>query len=361
MKIDAKKLKNRLTLNDYKKIMKALSIPIFAENSNIIIYWSGDKNKNALDGSPKLYLYCDTKIFVGYTSGASYDIFSLVQKRLNLLNQPCSFVDSINFILLVTGINSDSCVRITSKHSYDWENDLGKYLRFKKTGLMLTIYDDKILNQLPTKYPLQWIDEGISIDSMEKYQIKYYERCNQTVIPCFDKMGNLIGIRVRNWHPDKLAQAKYIPLSLLNGTIYKFPTNQVLYGLNYNWINIEKTQSVTIVESEKAVLKHDTFYPNDSNCVAMYGSNLGIYRRNELLKLGVKNIFLVVDNDWIGENKEFYNQWEQKIKKQADVWKGYATVWLVWDNQDLLSPKDNALDKDKATYEKLLETKERII
>lgn len=361
MRVDAKKLKNRLTLEDYKTIMKALDIPQFGTNNGVVIYWSGEKNKNALDGSPKLYFYTDSRIFIGYTSSASYDIFSLVQKRLGLLNKPASFIDAINFILSATGINGETCQRITTKHQYNWENELGKYIRFRKTGSMLPVYDAQILNELSIVYPQQWIDEGISIESMEKYQIRYYDRCNQTIIPCFNKMGELIGIRVRNWETEKLSQAKYIPLTLLNGFTYKFPTNQTLYGLNYNWAEIERSQSVTIVESEKAVLKYDTFYGATSNCVAMYGSNLGTYRRNELLKLGVKEVFFVVDNDWIDQDQQFYNQWQKKIQAQANLWKGYATVWLVWDNQDLLSSKDNALDRDKDTYERLLETKERIV
>ena len=99
MRVDAKKLKSKLTLQDHKTIMQALGIPPFSENNDTIIYWSGEKNKKALDGSPKLYFYKSTKIYVGYTSGASYDIIGLTQKRLNLLGHESSFKDALNFIL----------------------------------------------------------------------------------------------------------------------------------------------------------------------------------------------------------------------------------------------------------------------
>ena len=105
-KINTKALKARLTIDDHKKIMKSLGIPIFMERPNEIVYFTGDKNVNALDGSAKLLFYPDTSVYLGLTAGRSYDIISLTQTRLSLLKQPCSFVDAVNYILDVTGIES---------------------------------------------------------------------------------------------------------------------------------------------------------------------------------------------------------------------------------------------------------------
>ena len=88
-KIDVKLLKKNLTLAHHKQIMQALNIPAFSENKEQIIYFTGDRNKDALKGSPKLYFYKDSQIYFGYTSSRSYDIISLVQTRLALLNPPC--------------------------------------------------------------------------------------------------------------------------------------------------------------------------------------------------------------------------------------------------------------------------------
>lgn len=360
MKVDAKKLKNRLTLDDYKKIMKALDIPAFAENKDNIIYWSGEKNKIATNGSPKLYFYKSTGIYVGYTSSASYDIISLCQKRLALLNQPSSFIDSLNFILSVTNIDPDVCQRITKKQTYNWEDELGKYLRFRKNGSMLPTYDINILNELDTAIPQQWINEGITIETMEKYHIGYYERCNQTTIPCFGKNGELYGIRCRNWHPDRLEQAKYIPLILLSGKSYSFPTNKLFYGINYNWAAIEKEKTVWLGESEKFTLKLDSWYGQNNLALSMFGKNLGTERRNELLKMGVNKVIYVVDNDWIGKSQEEYDLWEKEIFDFAKIFKGYCEFDVVYDNLNLLNPKDNATDKDFDTWIKLYNNREKI-
>lgn len=359
-KIDVKKLKKSLSLAHHKQIMQALGIPAYSENKEQIIYFSGDKNKDALKGSPKLYFYKDSQIYFGYTSSRSYDIISLVQTRLSLLKQPCSFLDACQFILDTTNINPDSINRVKKEgHVYDWSN-LERFIRVRKYGNQLSEYNRNIIDTLPPLYPQAWIDEGISEETMEKYQIRYYERCNQTVIPCFDEEARLIGVRVRNWDEDKVAEAKYMPLITLDGTCYKFNTNQVFYGINYNKPEIERTGKVIIVESEKAVMKLDTYMGRHNIALGMYGSNLGIQRRNQLLKMGVNTVSYVVDNDFIGQDDEFFEQWREKIRHFIKLWDGFCRVEIVWDNLGLLGPKENATDRTKEVWEQLWENREII-
>ena len=359
-KIDVKKLKKSLSLAHHKQIMQALGIPAYSENKEQIIYFSGDKNKDALKGSPKLYFYKDSQIYFGYTSSRSYDIISLVQTRLALLKQPCSFLDACQFIIDTTNINPDSISRIKKDgHVYDWSN-LERFVRVRKYGNQLSEYNRNIIDTLPPLYPQAWIDEGISEETMDKYQIRYYERCNQTVIPCFDDEARLVGVRVRNWDKDRVEQAKYMPLVTLDGQCYKFNTNQVFYGINYNKPEIERTGKVIIVESEKAVMKLDTYMGRHNIALGMYGSNLGIQRRNQLLKMGVNTVSYVVDNDFIGQDDEFFEQWREKIRHFIKLWDGFCRVEIVWDNLGLLGPKENATDRTKEVWEQLWENREII-
>ena len=359
-KIDVKKLKKSLSLAHHKQIMQALGIPAYSENKEQIIYFSGDKNKDALKGSPKLYFYKDSQIYFGYTSSRSYDIISLVQTRLALLKQPCSFLDACQFVLDTTNINPDSISHIKKDgHVYDWSN-LERFIRVRKYGNQLSEYNRNIIDTLPPLYPQAWIDEGISEETMDKYQIRYYERCNQTVIPCFDDEARLVGVRVRNWDKDRVEQAKYMPLVTLDGQCYKFNTNQVFYGINYNKPEIERTGKVIIVESEKAVMKLDTYMGRHNIALGMYGSNLGIQRRNQLLKMGVNTVSYVVDNDFIGQDDEFFEQWREKIRHFIKLWDGFCRVEIVWDNLGLLGPKENATDRTKEVWEQLWENREII-
>ena len=359
-KIDVKKLKKSLSLAHHKQIMQALGIPSYSENSTQIVYYTGDKNVDPYKGSPKLYFYKDTSIYVGMTAGRSYDIISLVQTRLALLKRPCSFLDACQFILDTTNINPDSINRNKKEgHVYDWSN-LERFVRVRKYGNQLSEYNRNIIDTLPPLYPQAWIDEGISEETMDKYQIRYYERCNQTVIPCFDDEARLVGVRVRNWDKDRVEQAKYMPLVTLDGQCYKFNTNQVFYGINYNKPEIERTGKVIIVESEKAVMKLDTYMGRHNIALGMYGSNLGIQRRNQLLKMGVNTVSYVVDNDFIGQDDAFFKQWREKIQHFIKLWDGFCRVEIVWDNLGLLGPKENATDRTKEVWEQLWENREII-
>ena len=359
-KIDVKKLKRALTLAHYDMIIQRLGIPIFSKSNSEWRLWTGDKNVNPLEGSPKLIFYTDSHIFMGYTAGRSYDIISLVQTRLALLKQPCSFLDACQFIIDTTNINPDSISHIKKEgHVYDWSN-LERFVRVRKYGNQLSEYNRNIIDTLPPLYPQAWIDEGISEETMDKYQIRYYERCNQTVIPCFDDEARLVGVRVRNWDKDRVEQAKYMPLVTLDGQCYKFNTNQVFYGINYNKPEIERTGKVIIVESEKAVMKLDTYMGRHNIALGMYGSNLGIQRRNQLLKMGVNTVSYVVDNDFIGQDDEFFEQWREKIRHFIKLWDGFCRVEIVWDNLGLLGPKENATDRTKEVWEQLWENREII-
>ena len=359
-KVDVKKLKKMLTLSHYDTILRELGIPIFSKSNTEWRCWSGEKNRNPMDGSPALVFFPDTKIFIGYTSSRSYDVISLVQTRLNLLGQTCSFLDACNWILEKTGLDPTKITKpITNAHVYDW-SELERFVRVRKYGNQLPEYNRNIINTLPPLYPQAWIDEGISEETMAKYQIRYYERCNQTVIPCFDDEARLIGVRVRNWDKDRVEKAKYMPLITLDGQCYKFNTNQVFYGINYNKPEIERTGKVIIVESEKAVMKLDTYMGRHNIALGMYGSNLGIQRRNQLIKMGVNTVSYVVDNDFIGQDDEFFEQWREKIQRFITLWDGFCRIEIVWDNLGLLGPKENATDRTKEVWEQLWENREII-
>lgn len=355
-----KKLKKALTLSHYDTILRELGIPIFSKSNTEWRCWSGEKNRNPMDGSPALVFFPDTKIFIGYTSSRSYDCISLVQTRLNLLGQTCSFLDACNWILEKTGLDPTKITKpLTNTHVYDW-SELERFVRVRKYGNQLPEYNRNIIDTLPTLYPQAWIDEGISEETMAKYQIRYYERCNQTVIPCFDSEARLIGVRVRNWDKDRVEQAKYMPLITLDGQCYKFNTNHVFYGINYNKPEIERIGKVIIVESEKAVMKLDTYMGRHNIALGMYGSNLGIQRRNQLIKMGVNTVSYVVDNDFIGQDDEFFEQWREKIQHFIKLWDGFCRIEIVWDNLGLLGPKENATDSTKEVWEQLWENREII-
>lgn len=358
-KIDTKKIKSKLSLSGYEKIMKDLGIPMYSKGKNYWIFYSGDHHKDFLKHSPKLYFYTDTKIFISYTASRSYDIFSLVQARLALIGQSSSFIDAINFILSSAGLSTNEVCRISQKKNIcDWQSGLEKFIRFRSTGSSLKPYDKAILTQFETRLPQEWVDEGISIDSMLKYHIGFYERIQATTIPCFGDTGELLGIRGRFWSDEQIAMGKYRPIQLLDGTIYSFPTNATFYGINYNKTHIQQSGHVILVEGEKSVLKADSWWGEKSNVLALYGSNLGLQRRNQLIKLGVDHVTIAIDSDFHEIGDEGYNKFEQKALAMAKLFKGYAKVDVVYNNIGLDAYKSSPFDFDETTYNLMWENRE---
>lgn len=359
--INTKTLKARLKLSDYEKLFKALNIPIYTKGYKYWTLYTACHNRDPYKGSPKLLFYHDTGMFQCLTQcSCSFDIISLTQKRLKLLSKPCAFLDAINFIIETTGLEINTVKRINAPHICDWSG-LEKFVRFRSTGSTLEPYDKSILDQLDHSVPQQWLDEGISLETMVKYQIGYYDRLDATTIPCFAKDGSLIGIRCRHWRPNEIEEGKYRPLSLLDGTTFKFPTNNVFFGINWNWGEIERTGTAMIVESEKAVMWLDSLYHEQNVALGMYGKNLGLQRRNQLIKLGVNRVIYIPDNDWIGKTQSDFDKWEQDIIKFGNQFKGYANVEVVWDNLGLLKEKENATDNGIDIWNKLFDNKEVLI
>lgn len=358
--INTKTLKARLKLPDYEKLFKALNIPIYTKGYKYWTLYTACHNRDPYKGSPKLLFYFDTGMLQCLTQcSCSMDVISLTQKRLKLLSKPCSFIDVINFIIETTGLEIDTVKRISAPHICDWSG-LEKFVRFRSTGSTLEPYDKSILNQLEHSIPQQWIDEGISPETMVKYQIGYYDRLDATTIPCFNQQGELIGIRCRHWRPDEIEEGKYRPLSLLDGMTFKFPTNQVFYGINWNWGEIERTGHVILAEGEKSVLKADTWWGEKNITLARYGGALGLQRRNQLIKLGVNHVTIADDSDFteIGDN-EAYNKFEKKVLSIAKLFKGYAKVDVVYNNIGLHNAyKASPFDFDEATYNLMWENRE---
>lgn len=367
MKVNTKRLKASLTPKDYEAIFEALSIPIFSKGEKYWSLYTGCHHKNPYDGSPKLLYYPSTGMLQCLTQcSCSMDIIGLVQRRLSVQKSetPATFMSAVKFILEVTGGSLDSVRRISNKNICNWQDGLEKFVRFRQTGTELKLYNRSIVSQLQHDhiYPQEWIDEGISLETMHKYQIGYYARTQATTIPCFTKDGELCGIRVRNWNPELVESGnKYMPLVLLNNQMFNFPTNAVFYGINYVWPEIERTGVVTLVEGEKSVMKADTWFGEKSNVLALYGSQIGVQRRNQLIQLGVKEVNLALDSDFHSIGDDEYKKFEAKIIQLGKLFKGYANVNVIYNNLGLDGYKYSPFDFDRETYERLYEAREELI
>lgn len=354
-------LYEKMDASDYHNIMRRLDIKCRGNRYQTCCH-------NVNGGGYNLAFNEESKTFTCFSEcGCSYSLLSLVKKRRKLLYENSGTVASLKWICEELGVECNFKDEIKRDNNiYNWK----KLLRYSKdnNSIELKTYDKNVLTFLPKIYHEDWIDYGISEQTLEKYDIRWYEYKQQIVIPCKDKEGNLIGIRVRNMNPQ--IDIKYIPFKLLNGDEYNFPTNEVFYGENFNWVNIQRTKSVILVESEKTVMKYEDWYGYENNiCLGLYGSNMSYQKLRKLLSWGCETFYIALDSDfeeisYSNENEEntLYEKFEKKVMKIYDIIKPYAKeVYVIYNN---LSFKDcykfSITDYNKEDFEKLWDSKEII-
>lgn len=359
--IDAKKIKAQLSDDDIINLLDIIGIPLASNKNSEMIFYTGDHNEDAEDGSPKLYYYKETRIFHCYTCGNSYDIISLIEARWQLIGKTdFTFFDILSFILDNSDLEIESIQRVSPKRYNEF--NIGKLLkRYSKSesveaDIELPQYDNSIARVFCGIYPLEWIEEGISIQTMDKYKIGLYPLKNAITIPTYFE-GNLAGIRARFFGDDEFF-GKYRPLQLLNGEIFKFPTSYVFYGWDENIAAIKASKKVILVEGEKSVLKSDTWYGDKSITLGMFGKILGKLRLKMLLSLGIDEIIIGIDSDFHLDNEVEFTQYINNVRKIVDICKGYCSISVIYNTEYPDAYKFSPFDFSKEQFEKMLVQRE---
>lgn len=348
-------LYEKLTTQDYHNIMRKLGATYNGSRFNTICH-------NVDGGKYNLAFNEDDKYFTCFSEcGCSYSLLSLVKKRRELLGEPCSTYRSMKWICEQCGIafNFKEEVKEVNNNIYNWQNLL-RYTKEHKCSEN-KIYSNSILSELEDCVYLPWIDEGITEETQEKYQIKWYNRNQQVVIPVRNINGDLVGCHCRNTNPDLVADGmKYIPLHMLCGDEYKFQMGLELFGLNYNKINIEKAKRVILLESPKSVMQFDNFTMSNI-CVGMFGMGFSLQKLKLLLNLGVDKFVIALDKQYEEIGNTEYKSWEKKVNKIIDIIRPYANeIAVIWDKDKLLDYKDSPTDKGEDIFMQLWNEREVI-
>ena len=353
-------LYERMTIDDYDLIMRRLGAKKRNDRYTSICH-------NIEGGGYNLSFNKESRSFYCFSQcSCSYSLLSLIKKRRELLGEPHTTYQSLKWLCdeLEIAFNFNEEPTKINTNIYKWQNNLLKYTKKYNKQAELQVIDPVILEYFDHCYHTSWLDYGISKKTLDKYQIKWYDRLNQIVIPCRQYDGKLIGIRVRNMNPE--VDIKYMPLQLLDGTEFNFPTNEVFYGENFNKVNIERTKSVVLVEGEKTVLKFDDWYGEENNiCLGLYGSVLSNSKLKKLLSWGCNTFYIALDSDFTqvdyAEDSE-YMKFEKKVMKIYKKLKPYGKVYVIYNNLDFKNCyKFSITDYIKEQFERLWNSKERIM
>ena len=351
-----KDLREELTDESIKNILSQFNVePVYEDESSITFPTCCH---NLEGGSPKLVYYKNTKLFHCYTEcSTSFDIFTLLQKMYLLRGKEITLKQAIAICDL------DSSHLTVENESLSCNDDirhmqkLNNTYTYKVEDINFKVYDKKILKQYTFDYHglMPWIEEGIGIEALQRFNIKYDIMNNAIIIPNFDYNGSLIGIRARYFNEEDIKKGKYRPI-YNNGVLYSHPTGRTFYGIFENHKNIERKHTCVIFEGEKSVLLYNTIYGNENGiALATLGQNITKDHIQYLLKMKVKNVILAYDTDY-----EDYNQLmevEQKYLAKAKILEPYFNISYLIDYDFDLPYKSSPIDGGKEIFEKLLKNR----
>lgn len=342
--IDLKEIERHLTPERVIELVTQLGSDQYIEKPDYIQFKTICHNTDVSDASLKLYYYKKNKRFHCYTDcGDNFNIFELFKRRYELLGQPYNFYKDI--VLVIAG---DMDLDSTDKDFHTvYRSECDRY-KPQTIDINIPVINSSVLNAF-TFYPTtEWLNDGISEQSMRDFNILYSINQNKIIIPHYDKDDNLIGVRGRALNEEDLEIGKYMPVQI-EGKIYAHPLGYNLYGLNVVKNNIARMKMAIVAESEKSSLQYNTMFGLENNiCVATCGSSFHNYQMELLLEAGAERVLIAFDKE--GETWAEKEKYYKKLKDMCLKYRNKCTMGFIHDTKNLLRLKDSPFDRGKQVF-----------
>ena len=361
--IDLNSLNQRLTVEDVKYIMEILGADYVNETDVEIKY------RTICHGGlkHKLYFYKKTMSFHCYSNcgriGSIIDLVKIVKEFDNVYDSAEWICKQLGISTFTEGSFGDTSIDTVRIEDWNYINFLkGKQNKQTKKH-EFEILDEKILNMFQRCHPSSWIEDGITHEVMDAFEIGYCAWQERVVIPHRDQDSNLIGIRGRANSDDAMIFGKYVPLltgNVTGKTTYAHNLGDNLYGLHLNKDCIKRKRKIMLVEAEKSVMQCASFFSIENNfALAVCGSNLTKRQIELILELRPLEVIVALDKEYEELESEEYNAWQDKIlKKFVKPLSPYVKVSVIVDRDNLLGLKDSPTDRGVETFLKLFNDRE---
>jgi hypothetical protein len=316
------------------------------------------------EGSRKLYLYSNTKLFRCWTGcGDTFDIFELTMKVFKIQQgRDIDLNDAVRFIAAKFGIAGDYEEEL--ELPADWKIFDGyarvQEIEQKDYNVQLKEYDPVILERMNYNCILTpWLDEGISQDVIDFTRIGYYPGADMITIPHFDATGRFIGLRGRAMAQDDADRfGKYRPIKI-NKQLYNHPLGMNLYGLNWAKDNIAIMKKAIVFESEKSCLLYMSHFGIENNIsVACCGSNISAYHIHQLLEAGADEIVIAMDRQFKEIGDDEFKHLTKGLTKMNEKYSTMANLSFIFDKKMITGYKASPIDEGPEKFLQLF--KDRI-
>ena len=339
-----KDIKYQLTEEHIRKIMRYLGVEgrLSTDGRSIsfkTICHGGDNDK--------LYYYINEHRFVCFTNCGNMDIFQVIQNVKNY-----TFAQALNLVKQITGLDN-GFIRQKGFSTEILDNPF-EYTPTEVKKPEFKIIQEFVLSSFTKLYHKNFIDDYITIEVMQKHELKFDILKNRVIIPHRNLENQLVAVRARNFDKQYLDDGrKYVPVSMF-GKSLSSPTSLYFYGLNLYKENIIKSKTIIIGEAEKFSMQIASLFPENPIGVSVMGSTISQWHIEILESLEIENVIIAFDKEFEENNSNEEIVYKTKIElKIIERLRQKFNVGLLWDNENLLDYKDAPTDKGKEIFLKL--------
>lgn len=267
-----------------------------------------------------------------YGRNLSYDLITYIVKSKNI-----PFKDVMNVIKQELHLDS----------IYNYKRNIGLFgglydkISRSNGNIEVQTYPEEILEQYGNTANLQWLRDGISIETQRKWGCGYDVISQRITLPIRTPTGEIMAVKGRcNYEPEEF-EPKY--LYLVQG-----PMSQTLFGYSENYNSLYEND-VIVVESEKSVLKLDSWHYN--NVVALGSNSLSTTQAKLLMSLNPKSVTFMLDKGLSLNN----------TKRNADLLQTFCAMrqlkirYWHWEDNITLDDKCAPCDDTKEEFEYILQ------
>lgn len=292
-----------------------------------------DKTPSLSFNPEKNYYYC-------FSCGVSGQIINFLKDFEGL-----SFIEAVQKASKIANVDMNSmCFSNTIAFLRKVEKlHQKKREKYHHEIISVSEYNKYIRETIP-----EWLNEGITQESMDRFGIRADTFQNRIIYPVYDIEGNLINIKGRTRYENfkELRIPKYMNY---------FPVGVMDYfqGLNLTLPDVQKQNEIIIFESIKSVMKADGW--GYHNCASAEKHTLTNEQIELLASLKV-NVVFAYDTD--------VNYARNEVKQNIDKLKRLTNVYIITDPNKLLggsSTKNAPVDLGPQIWETLYDEKKKVV
>lgn len=303
-------------------------------------YWGLSPLKE--ENTPSFSVDPEQQCFYDFSSGKSGGVLQFITAYYG-----CSMYHAIQKLEEYAGVNGVAsgkkkleATKVCKRYKVKEKTDI---LQSKPKILPDRIMDKYIFDEDDLKI---WIDEGISLDVMREFGVRYDPITDRIVYPIRNISGEIVNVGARTLDPDYKIKGlrKYSYLQGWGGGM------DVVYGLYENFQKVKEKQFLILFEGAKSVLKAASW--GIRNTGAILTSHLNVNQIRLLLSTcALNNVAIIFALD-----KDVNVADDKNIKKLTR----YLNVFYLMDTEGLLDDKDSPVDKGLEVFKTLCRNKRRL-